>query len=70
MTDDVRISGTLKTDRKGFEFSIRGDDISGTVTIKKGAEIEKYSGEEFDIGNASESDIYGLVSEMQDMESY
>ena len=70
LTDDVRISGTLKTDRKGFEFSIRGDDISGTVTIKKGAEIEKYSGEEFDIGNASESDIYGLVSEMQDMESY
>jgi hypothetical protein len=38
------------------------DSVSGTLEIKKGADFETFSGEEFDLGSASYDDLTELMS--------
>lgn len=42
------------------------DDVSLSVFVKKKADIEKYEGEEFDLGSADEEDFEDLVYELED----
>lgn len=53
--------GILKTGRQGFEFTLNNPDISIKMNLCKGAELRTISGNKFDIGNASESEIEELT---------
>ena len=39
-------------------------DTTIAIFVKKGATTEKISGEEYDLGNASETDLYELVEDI------
>lgn len=82
-TGDVRISvtdGWSSYDvsgnivKKNNELTIALDEsqidaflLSGSVTLKKGAKLDKIKGEEFDIGNADEYDWEDLGEELEDI---
>lgn len=69
--ESASFSGNIASDKKGFEISV--DEISasqgsvpfdGKISLKAGAEIEEITGEEFDFGNASESEFMDLMQEI------
>ena len=53
-------------------FEVDGDslmeeeDVSLMIYAKKGAEIEKYSGAEFDLGGAEEDDFEDLIDDLRE----
>lgn len=53
-------------------FEVDGDslmeeeDVSLMIYVKKGAEIEKYSGTEFDLGGAEEDDFEDLIDDLRE----
>lgn len=72
---DFGVEGKFATGRKGIEFTIDditvdgenyGDEFAMTLNIEKGAAFEKLKGEAFDIGQASEDDIYDLAEDFED----
>lgn len=69
--DSISVKGSIKQDKKGLrialdELSTQGTDteISGNISIESGAEMEEISGDEFDLGNASESEFMDLSQEI------
>lgn len=71
----ITIEGNLKSSSKGMTFVVEeydyyGDDISCTVSIEKGASMQKFDGDEFDVGNASESDFEEIAMDMYDALDY
>ena len=51
---------------KDLEVDDRIIGIEGTISVKKGAKVTALKGEEFDLGNASESDFEELLENIQD----
>lgn len=55
------------------EFEYNGDslmeeeDIGFTLYVKKDVQIEKYSGDEFDLGSADEDDFRDLADDLEDL---
>lgn len=71
------ISGTIESAKDGVTYSVKelyyGRDSIDTdiaVSISKGADFEKLSGEIFDIGNASEDDFNDLYEELKDLDEF
>ncbi len=71
--DDVGIEGKLTKSSSGLAVKINKfsqsyyslkTDID--ISITKGAKMEKYSGKEFDVGNADEDDLMDIVDDMYD----
>lgn len=62
--DEGSVSGTLEGKRDGLTLTMEGDGVNISLDVKKGAELQKFSGEKFDIGNASEEDLQTLVQEI------
>lgn len=61
---DMYVKASLDSERNGVTFELEeleidGDYIplAGEISVQKGADIEELKGEEFDLGNASESDF-------------
>ena len=56
---------------KSFEIldlEVYGEDMgTGRVFVRSGADMHKFSGEEFDVGNASESDFEDLEEELMEI---
>ena len=71
--DDVGIEGKLTKSNSGLTVKINRfsqsyyslkTDID--ISIARGAKMEKYSGKEFDVGNADEDDLMDIVDDMYD----
>ena len=64
------ISGKLLKEGKTTKISIDEDSYYGIpdmeFAITRGAKIQKFTGDEFDIGNADEDDIYDLLDDISD----
>lgn len=69
------LSGVYEHSRSEASFTLQEleydgdslmDDFSFTVFVKKKADIEKYEGKEFDLGNADEEDFEDLAEELED----
>lgn len=70
--NEYSLSGKIV--KKHNEFSLELDEldfdyfvVSGSVSIKKGATIEKLKGKEFDIGNADEEELLDLAEDIYRM---
>ena len=50
-----------------IEVSGYSIDCSGEIVLKKGAKIQKISGEEFDLGNADEDEFKDLMQDLNDI---
>ena len=64
--DKYSVEGVLEHSKSEFSFEVEdfaGLDASLSVYVKQGAKIEKYSGEEFDIGAADEEDFEDLIDD-------
>lgn len=61
---EMDLDGVLKTDRAGFQFSCSGTGMDVSVDVKKGAKLQKIEGDELDIGNASESELMDVFSQL------
>ena len=68
--DGMEILGTMSASKNKFELIIDevsedGEtlDFSNTFTIKRGAKFEEISGEEFDLGSASERELNELLEQ-------
>ena len=55
---------TMKIDRLGSYYGPYLEDVE--LTISKNVKMEKYSGKEFDLGNADEDELMELGEEIQD----
>lgn len=62
--DEGSVSGTLEGKRDGLKLTMEGAGVNISLDVKKGAELQKFSGEKFDIGNASEEELQALVQEV------
>ena len=62
--DEGSVSGTLEGKRDGLKLTMEGAGVNISLDVKKGAELQKFSGETFDIGNASEEELQALVQEV------
>ena len=62
--DEGSVSGTLEGRRDGLKLTMEGAGVNISLDVKKGAELQKFSGEKFDIGNASEEELQALVQEI------
>lgn len=62
--DEGSFSGTLKGKRDGLTLTMEGAGVNVSLDVKKGADLQKFSGEKFDIGNASEEELQALVQEI------
>ena len=62
--DEGSVSGTLEGKRDGLKLTMEGAGVNISLDVKKGAELQKFSGEKFDIGNASEEELQALVQEI------
>ena len=62
--DEGSVSGTLEGKRDGLTLTMEGAGVNISLDVKKGADLQKFSGEEFDIGNASEEEFQALVQEV------
>ena len=62
--DEGSVSGTLEGKRDGLKLTMEGASVNISLDVKKGAELQKFSGEKFDIGNASEEEFQALVQEV------
>lgn len=67
----LRLTGTLKADKKGWELTLGNSVIEGDlydtymmISMKEGASFKKISGETFDIGSASEEAFEELEEEI------
>jgi len=65
------LEGTIVANGNGVEITdgeLNIDNMSAdfAFSCKKGAKIEKLSGERFDLGNADEDDLEELVEDLQD----
>ena len=45
-------------------LALHAQNVTISLDVKKGAELQKFSGETFDIGNASEEELQALVQEV------
>jgi len=51
-----------------LELDVDGEDMgTGRVFVRSGADMHKFSGEKFDLGNASESDFEDLAEELMEI---
>ena len=55
------------SERNGITLSFEVEDVEASVSILKGAEFEKISGEEFDLGEASEDDFEELYEDNEEL---
>ena len=62
--DEGSVSGTLEGKRDGLTLTMEGAGMNLSLDVKKGAELQTFSGEKFDIGNASAEDLQTLVQEI------
>lgn len=62
--DEGSVSGTLEGKRDGLTLTMEGAGVNISLDVKKGADLQKFSGEKFDIGNASEEEFQALVQEV------
>lgn len=62
------LSGKLYKKGKTVNLSINGNDSLPDMdfTVTKGAKLQKFNGDKFDIGNADEDDIEDLVDDITD----
>lgn len=73
----ITFEATLEADNKGLTIEIEDftsyyDDITleGTFTLSKDVEFQKLTGDEFDIGNASESDWMDMAENIYNAMGY
>ena len=66
--EQLQIDGNIQSSGKEMTMELEritmggmSVNVDGTVTVKKGTDMERFDGEEFDIGNASESDFMALA---------
>ena len=71
--EELRVRGNLISDKKALTLKIDSIedyydnyDFSGTLSIKKGASMDKLQGETFDIGEASEMELQDVLMGLQD----
>lgn len=71
--DEFYMAGVIEADKKGFDIEIEEVrdmeetlDLSMTVSVRSGAEMEEISGDEFDFGNASEDEWMDLSEELNE----
>ncbi len=71
--DDIALSGVFLADKKKIELSaesieVYGDSVGADfqLSIQKGVEFQKFEGEVFDVGEASESELEDLAEEVLD----
>lgn len=61
-------SGAKEKSLEILELEMYGEDMgTGRVFVRSGADMHKFSGEKFDIGNASESDFEDLSEELMEI---
>ena len=65
--DGEELEGNLLSERNGITLSFEVEDVEASVSILKGAEFEKISGEEFDLGEASEDDFEELYEDNEEL---
>lgn len=69
----VACEGSIQSDTKEkileiSDLEVEGENFgSGIVYVRSGAEMQEFDGEEFDVGNASESDFEDLGDELTDV---
>ena len=59
--------GNLLSERNGITLSFDIEGVEASVSILKGADFEKLSGEEFNIGDASEDDFMDLYEDNEEL---
>lgn len=69
--EEMSLEGTIVANGNGVEITdgeLNIDDMSAdfAFSCKKGAKIEKLSGDRFDLGNADEEELQELVEDLQD----
>lgn len=71
------VSGTIESEKDGVRYSVKelfygrdSIDVDISVSILAGASFEKLSGEEFDIGNASERDFEDLYDDIKNLDEF
>ncbi len=64
---DIEFEGNLVSERNAVTLSFEVEGVDLAVTISKGVDFEKLSGEEFDIGEASQDDFMDLVEENEEL---
>ena len=62
-------AGNLAVDKNSMVITIddlgsASEDVSGSITWKKGAQFEEVSGDTFDLGNATEEEWQDLLHEI------
>jgi hypothetical protein len=71
--DAFQLAGNIKSDKKGLTLRIdeisgsRASDLSGVIAIEQGAAMQAMDGKEYDIGNASYSELQDLIEEYSDL---
>ena len=64
---EMDFEGNLVSERNAVTVSFEVEGVDMAVTISKGADFEKLSGEEFNIGEASQDEIMDLVEENEEL---
>ena len=64
---EIEFEGNLVSERNAVTVSCEVEGIDMEITISKGANFEKLSGEEFNIGEASQDDFMDLVEDNEEL---
>ena len=64
--DSAEYDGTLKKNGKGFDFSIDVEEVEIAFSITEDAKLVKYEGEEIDITELDEDDLYDIAMDLYD----
>ena len=67
--ESYNFAGNLAVDKNSMVITIddlgsASEDVSGSITWKKGAQFEEVSGDTFDLGNATEEEWQDLLHEI------
>lgn len=67
--ESYNFAGNLAVDKNKMVITIddlgsASEDVSGSITWKKGAQFEEVSGDTFDLGNATEEEWQDLLHEI------
>lgn len=65
--DGEELEGNLLSERNGITLTFEIEDVEASMSILKGTDFEKMSGEEFDIGEASEDDFMDLYEDNEEL---
>jgi len=65
--DDSEFEGNLASEKNAITITFEVEDVESSITISKSADFEKISGEEFNIGEASEDDYMDLYEDNEEL---